>query len=76
MDTAIVPALAALTGSAIGGLTSLCASWFTQMAQFRAQERFSGHISPPLDWNAIVDNDGAQGAISLRNPTCKSEGVV
>jgi hypothetical protein len=39
MDTAIVPALAALTGSAIGGLTSLCASWLTQMAQFRAQER-------------------------------------
>lgn len=39
MNTAIVPALAALTGSAIGGLTSLCASWLTQMVQFRAQER-------------------------------------
>ncbi|MGH8159903.1 MAG: hypothetical protein ACREPQ_17425 [Rhodanobacter sp.] len=39
MNTAIVPALAALTGSAIGGLTSLCASWITQAVQFRAQER-------------------------------------
>jgi hypothetical protein len=39
MDTAYVSAFAALAGSAIGGLTSLAASWLTQQVQFSAQER-------------------------------------
>ena len=38
MDQAYVSALAALAGSAIGGLTSLATSWLTQHAQFRAQQ--------------------------------------
>jgi hypothetical protein len=37
MDTAYFSALAALAGSAIGGLTSLLASWLTQRVQFSAQ---------------------------------------
>jgi hypothetical protein len=37
MDPAYVPALAALAGSAIGGLTSVAASWLTQHAQFRSR---------------------------------------
>jgi len=37
MDTLYFSAFAALAGSAIGGLTSLAASWVTQRAQFRAQ---------------------------------------
>jgi hypothetical protein len=37
MDTAYLSALAALAGSAIGGLTSLGASWLTQRVQFSAQ---------------------------------------
>ena len=37
MDTAYLSALAALAGSAVGGLTSLGASWLTQRAQFSAQ---------------------------------------
>jgi hypothetical protein len=41
MDTAYISALAALAGSAIGGLTSLAASWLTQHVQFSAQERAS-----------------------------------
>src|SRR3954467_4937404 len=36
MDTAYVSAIAALSGSVIGGLTSLAASWVTQSTQVRA----------------------------------------
>ena len=37
MDTAYISALAALSGSVIGGLTSLGASWVSQSAQARTQ---------------------------------------
>jgi len=37
MDTAYFSAFAALAGSAIGGLTSLVASWLTQRGQFKVQ---------------------------------------
>jgi hypothetical protein len=37
MNASIITALAALAGAAIGGLTSVFASWFTQHAQARAQ---------------------------------------
>lgn len=39
MDPAYLSALAALAGSAIGGLTSLGASWLSNSVQFTAQER-------------------------------------
>ena len=39
MDTAYFSAIAALSGSVIGGLTSLAASWVTQNAQARTQQR-------------------------------------
>src|SRR5262245_50580146 len=38
MDQAYFSALAALAGSAIGGMTSLATSWLSQRAQFREQE--------------------------------------
>ena len=38
MDLAYISALAALAGSAIGGATSLGASWLTQRTQVRAEE--------------------------------------
>ena len=41
MNATYLPALAALAGSAIGGLTSLGAAWFTQRHQDRAK-RISG----------------------------------
>ena len=37
MDTAYLSALAALTGTAVGGLTSFFSSWLAQNAQFKAQ---------------------------------------
>lgn len=39
MDAGYFSAIAALSGSAIGGLTSLAASWLSQSAQARAQQR-------------------------------------
>lgn len=39
MDTAYFSAIAALSGSVIGGLTSLAASWVTQNAQARTAQR-------------------------------------
>src|SRR5271166_4327229 len=37
MDPAILSAVSALTGSLIGGVSSLAASWLSQRGQFRAQ---------------------------------------
>ncbi|WP_197688447.1 hypothetical protein [Bradyrhizobium lablabi] len=37
MNASVITALAALAGAAIGGLTSVFASWMTQHAQARAQ---------------------------------------
>jgi hypothetical protein len=37
MEISIIPALAGLTGAAIGGLTSAIASWFAQKTQSRVQ---------------------------------------
>ena len=39
MDSSVITALAALLGAAIGGLTSVLASWLTQRTQVRAQWR-------------------------------------
>lgn len=39
MDTAYFPAIAALSGSVIGGVTSLAASWIVQNAQARTEQR-------------------------------------
>ena len=38
MDPSYVPALAALAGSAIGGLTSFATTWLTQQTKARAQQ--------------------------------------
>jgi hypothetical protein len=38
LDSQYVAALAALAGSAIGGLTLLASSWLTQKAQYRADQ--------------------------------------
>ena len=48
MEPAFFSAYAALAGSAIGGLTSLMASWLTQHVQFTAQQR-AGNRSRRID---------------------------
>ena len=37
MDTSVITALAALTGTAVGGLTSVAANWVSHRVQIRAQ---------------------------------------
>ncbi|MGA2291907.1 hypothetical protein [Bradyrhizobium sp.] len=37
MDASIISALAALTGTAVGGMTNVMANWLTQRLQLRAQ---------------------------------------
>jgi hypothetical protein len=37
MDATVISALAALTGTAVGGLTSVAANWFTHRIQIKAQ---------------------------------------
>jgi hypothetical protein len=41
MDPAYISAIAALSGSVIGGFTSLAASWISQNAQARMQQRLA-----------------------------------
>ncbi|SRR5258708_29859243 len=44
MNTSIISALAALVGAAIGGLTSVLATWLTQCTQVRAEWQAHGRI--------------------------------
>ena len=55
MDASIIAALAALTGAAIGGLTSFVSSWWTQRAQAKAQwhaqiQLKTAYIEPGSPW--------------------------
>jgi hypothetical protein len=45
MDTSVIVALAALAGAAIGGLTSVVASWLTHHAQTKAQRLAQDQLS-------------------------------
>jgi hypothetical protein len=50
MDASIISALSALTGSAVGGFTSVLANWLNQRNQIRAQwvSHEKNHRSGPL----------------------------
>ena len=75
MDGAYVSAIAALAGSAIGGLTSLAASWLSHHVQFNAQERagsrtrrvelYRGFIDEASKWYAdAYEHDKAEAHVS------------
>jgi len=55
MDPAYVSALAALSGSAIGGLTSLMASWLTHHVQFSSQERTANRNTRVELYKCFID---------------------
>ena len=44
MNASVISALAALVGAAIGGLTSVLASWLTQRTQVRAEWLAHDHV--------------------------------
>jgi hypothetical protein len=66
MDSAYLSATAALAGSAIGGLTSLTASWLTQRVQVRAQ-RLAHEVTRREDlYNDFIDEASNSYADALQ----------
>jgi len=55
MDTAYISAIAALSGSIIGGLTSLAASWVSQNAQARTQLLLESKSRRHELYNAFIE---------------------
>jgi hypothetical protein len=55
MDTAYISAIAALSGSIIGGLTSLAASWVSQNAQARTQLLLESKSRRQELYNAFIE---------------------
>ena len=72
MDAAYISALAALAGSAIGGLTTFATSWTTQQAQARAQrvanekEKREALFGKFLDEAAKLYADGCKTSERMR----------
>jgi hypothetical protein len=55
MDAAYISALAALSGSIIGGLTSLGASWVSQTSQARTQQLLGDRSRRQELYNAFIE---------------------
>jgi hypothetical protein len=55
MNSAYIPALAALGGSVIGGLTSLAAAWLTQNCQATAQRLAQDKSSRQKLYKEFID---------------------
>src|SRR5262245_64677444 len=69
MDAAYISALAALSGSIIGGLTSLGASWVSQNAQARTQQILDDKNRRQELYKAFIEE-----AIKLYGDALVSEG--
>jgi hypothetical protein len=67
MDTAYISALAALAGTAIGGLTSLATSWITQQAQARAQRLASEREARAALFGRFLDEAAKSYSDALQN---------
>jgi hypothetical protein len=55
MDAAYLPAVAALVGSAIGGLTSLATTWLTQHGQAKFQQLTQDRVQRETLFAAFID---------------------
>jgi len=55
MDPAYISALAALSGSVIGGCTSLAASWLSQNVQARTQQRLADKTLRQQLYKSFID---------------------
>src|SRR5262249_35965191 len=58
MDTSVITALAALAGAAIGGLTSVVASWLTQHSQAREQRLAHYQLRPQNIYKEFIELEG------------------
>ncbi len=76
MDTAYISALAALAGSAVGGLTSLTASLLMQRAQFKAQQ-FAHHIGRRGDlYKEFIDDASKTFADAIEHDAVDASKLV
>jgi hypothetical protein len=67
MDTAYISALAALAGTAIGGMTSFATSWTTQHAQSRAQRLAAERDKREDLFGRFVDEAAKRYSDALQN---------
>jgi hypothetical protein len=67
MDAAYISALAALAGTAIGGLTSFATSWTTQQAQARAQRLAAEREGRAALFGRFLDEAAKLYAEALQN---------
>ena len=70
MDTSIVPALAALTGAAVGGVTSGIANWPNHRSQVRAQWIFHEKTPTAVSFTGISSRK-PPSVTSMRSSTPK-----
>lgn len=67
MEAAYISALAALSGTAIGGLTSFATSWATQQAQARAQRLAAERDARAALFGRFLDEAARLYADALQN---------
>jgi hypothetical protein len=76
MDTAYISALAALAGTAIGGLTSFATSWTTQQAQVRAQRLITERHARAELFGRFLDEAAKLYSDALQNRRDDITGLV
>jgi hypothetical protein len=76
MDTAYLSVVAALAGSAIGGLTSLANAWLTQHAQARAQQRAYEQAKREELYGQFIDEASKLYADALQHQTEEASALV
>jgi len=67
MDTAYISGLAALAGSAIGGMTSVASSWLTQRTQTKAQRLISERDRRESLFGRFIDEASKLYSDALQN---------
>ena len=76
MNAAYVSALAALAGTAIGGLTSFVTSWMTQHAQTRAQRLAAEREKRELLFGRFLEEAAKIYVDSLQNKRSDSRAMI
>src|SRR6202008_2455827 len=76
MDAAYISALAALAGTAIGGLTSFATSWTTQQAQARAQRLAAERDSRAALFGRFLDEAAKLYSDALQNRRDDISGLI
>jgi hypothetical protein len=76
MDTAYLSVVAALAGSAIGGLTSIANAWLTQHAQARAQQLAQEQAKREELYGQFIDEASKLFADALQHQTEEASGLV